>query len=128
MINFDQIVYLCHLKAQEMVSSLDTTYNSTLQALLGRFPEIFATPSSLPPLHSVQHHIHLKDELVPINVCPYRYPYFQKNEIEKLVQEMLDLGVIKPSTSPFSLLVLFYASYLFVQAFSFFILKKFSWR
>ena len=37
---------------------------------------------------------------------PYRYPYFQKSKIEKLVGEMLTNRVIRPSTSPFSSLVL----------------------
>ena len=33
---------------------------------------------------------------------PYHYAYFQKAEIEKQVQEMLDEELILPSTIPFS--------------------------
>ena len=33
---------------------------------------------------------------------PYKYPYFQKNEIEKIVKELLEVGSIRPSQSPFS--------------------------
>ncbi|XLR00201.1 hypothetical protein S83_066399 [Arachis hypogaea] len=40
------------------------------------------------------------------HVCPYRYPLCQKNEIEIIVDELLQSGVIKPSTSIFSSLVI----------------------
>ena len=38
----------------------------------------------------------------PINVHPYRYPHYQKTEMEKLIRDMLDQRIIKPSQSPFS--------------------------
>lgn len=38
----------------------------------------------------------------PINVRLYRYPHHQKNESEKHVKEMLNIGIIKPSQSAFS--------------------------
>ena len=33
---------------------------------------------------------------------PYRYPYFQKSEIEKIVNELREVAYIQPSQSPFS--------------------------
>lgn len=33
---------------------------------------------------------------------PYRYPYFQKTEIEKQVKDMLTSSIIRPSVSPYS--------------------------
>jgi hypothetical protein len=39
---------------------------------------------------------------LPPNVHPYHHPFAQKNEIEKIVQELLEAGVIHPSTSPYS--------------------------
>jgi len=37
-----------------------------------------------------------------ISVCPYRYPYYQKSEIKKLIKELLAMGTIRPNQSPFS--------------------------
>lgn len=39
-------------------------------------------------------------------IHPYRYPPKLKDEIEAQVKEMLAQGIIRPSTSPFSLPVL----------------------
>lgn len=44
----------------------------------------------------------MKEGTSPINIRPYKYPVIQKNEIEKLVNKILDSGVIRPSTSPYS--------------------------
>ncbi|KAA0039533.1 peroxidase 64 [Cucumis melo var. makuwa] len=66
------------------------------------FADIFELPAGLPPLRQIDHQIQLKDGTDPINVRLYRYPHVQKNEIEKLVNEMLATGIICPSVSPFS--------------------------
>ncbi|KAL0534948.1 hypothetical protein IC582_029252 [Cucumis melo] len=66
------------------------------------YADIFELPTGLPPLRHIDQRIQLKDGTDPINVRPYRYPHVQKNEIEKLVNEMLSTGVIRPSVSPFS--------------------------
>jgi len=52
------------------------------------------------------HSIHLVPNSTPVNVRTYRYPYFQKHEIEMQVATMLQTGIIRPSTSPFSSSVL----------------------
>jgi len=38
----------------------------------------------------------------PVKARPYRYPQSQKKEIEKMVGDMLQEGIIVPNTSPFS--------------------------
>jgi hypothetical protein len=42
----------------------------------------------------------------PVAVRPYRYPQLLKDEIESQCKAMLDLGIIRASTLPFSSLVL----------------------
>lgn len=59
-------------------------------------------PNRLPPRRAFNHRIHLQPGSQPVNVRPYRYPHFQKNEIEKMVKEMLDQGIIRPSHNPYS--------------------------
>eukprot|EP00261_Vitis_vinifera_P023282 XP_010655166.1 PREDICTED: uncharacterized protein LOC104880390 [Vitis vinifera] len=76
--------------------------SSDMQAVLEEYSDVFAAPTSLPPAREIDHKIPLKDGTEAINVRPYRYAYFQKTEIESQVQDMLNAGLIRPSTSPFS--------------------------
>ena len=63
---------------------------------------MFAKLNGLPPNRNHVHQINLKEGSQPLCVTPYRYPNYQKIEIEKIVQELLEYGVIRPSLSPFS--------------------------
>ena len=81
-------------------------YPTNLNELLTEYNHIFDPPTELPPKRPHDHRIPLQPNQDPISVCPYRYPYYQKAEIEKMVREFLDSGIIRPSTSPFSSLVL----------------------
>jgi hypothetical protein len=73
-----------------------------LQAILSKHQMVFSTPQGLPPSHSVHDHsISLVPRSLPPNIHLYRHPFSQKNEIEKMFQELLTAGVIRPSTSPY---------------------------
>lgn len=48
------------------------------------------------------HRITLHPFTTPISVRPYRYPHFQKNEIERQVSDLLVARLIRSSTSPYS--------------------------
>ncbi|KAL9408472.1 hypothetical protein AB3S75_046939 [Citrus x aurantiifolia] len=74
--------------------------------LLHTYRNLFLPPTASPPHHTIDHKIHLLPNTTLVNVRPYRYPHFQKNEMEKLIREMLEQGIIRPSQSLFSLPVL----------------------
>ncbi|KAH9685457.1 hypothetical protein KPL70_013962 [Citrus sinensis] len=80
----------------------EVTAQAAMQGLLRNYRELFQEPTQLPPKREIDHCITLKEGTEPINVRPYRYAHFQKEEIEKQVQEMLNSGLVRPSTSPFS--------------------------
>lgn len=73
-----------------------------LQSLLQEYEDIFKPPVGLPPNRSIEHSIELKEGSQPFSIRPYRNSFDQKNEIERLVTEMLETGIIRPSTSPFA--------------------------
>lgn len=73
-----------------------------VQNVLNHYAAVFDMPTCLPPLRNKQHQRVLKEGSAPVSVRPYRYPQIQKEEIEKLVDEMLQAGIIQPSQSLFS--------------------------
>jgi hypothetical protein len=62
--------------------------------ILKEFKDVFQVPTELPPSISHDHAIILKEGEQPISVKPYRYPFFQKEKIEKIVKRLLQSGVI----------------------------------
>lgn len=73
-----------------------------MQSILEEAKNVFEMPLELPPSRGREHAIMLKDSASPISVRPYWYPHIQKHEIERLVGEMIEAGIVQPSLSPFS--------------------------
>ena len=67
---------------------------------VSNYDEIFQEPSGLPPKREIQHEIHLQQDVPLPNVGMYRMSAVEMIEIKKQVQELLDQGAIRPSTSP----------------------------
>lgn len=74
--------------------------------LLKKYDDIFEAPTSFPPFRRREHFIHTFPNSKPILVRLYRYPQYQKAEMESLVKEMLQQGIVRPSTSSYSSLVI----------------------
>ena len=70
-----------------------------IEKLLIEFALVFDTPR---PCKGHELQILLKERTTPICQRPYRYPYFQKTKIQKIVFDLLEVGPIRPSQSPFS--------------------------
>ncbi|GKC46125.1 ty3-gypsy retrotransposon protein [Tanacetum coccineum] len=101
-------IYECHgyalrAKSEHTTSTVVTSSEQPeIDQLLAQFGDLFEEPTCLPPRRLVDHRIHLLPNTKPVNVRPYRYPHYQKGEMEKLVNEMLSQGIIRFSHSPFS--------------------------
>lgn len=90
-----------HLFAISAAPTEEVPVDPSITQLLNTYPDVFSTPTTLPPVRHQDHTIPLVPNAKPTNQRPYRVPYAQK-VIEKLVKEMLDNGIITPSQSPFS--------------------------
>ncbi|XP_019417272.1 PREDICTED: uncharacterized protein LOC109328313 [Lupinus angustifolius] len=73
-----------------------------IEQLLHKYSSVFDKPMGLPPQRIQDHVIPLVEGTSPIKVKPYRYAHSHKNEIERMIREMLHEGIIQPSSSPFS--------------------------
>ncbi|KAL4377959.1 hypothetical protein GQ457_02G031060 [Hibiscus cannabinus] len=93
-----------HMEEPQAAESPDLPVD--LHKLLTEFASVFDVAQCLPPQRDTHHAIHLDPSSKPVNVHPYRYPHFQKEEIEKQVRQMLEVGHIRKRTSHFPLPVL----------------------
>jgi hypothetical protein len=93
------IAQLCSLDVQTSTSSTPMDIQIVIKSHTKVFGEIH---KGLPPTQDNGHVIHLQPASVPPNIRPYKYPYAQKSEIERMIQEMLEVDIIQPSQSSFS--------------------------
>ncbi|KAG8480626.1 hypothetical protein CXB51_025242 [Gossypium anomalum] len=69
-----------------------------MSQLIEEFQDIFQAPKELPLERAFDHAIHLKPLSKPVNVKPYCYPYFQKAEVERQVQQLLEQKALNAIT------------------------------
>lgn len=72
------------------------------------FPDVFSEVlSGLPPSRKVEFGIKLIPGTAPVSIAPYRMAPNELTELKAQIQELLDLGFIRPSVSPWGASVLF---------------------
>ena len=59
-------------------------------------------PLSIPPHRGFEHIIELEEGAKPVITTPYSHTKRFKEEIENMIQELLEKGWIRPSSSPFA--------------------------
>ena len=73
-----------------------------LLPLLAEFSNIFDEPRNLPLTCRHDHCIMILPGKSSANAQPYQYPHLQKDEIERIIKEMLEIRVIRPSCNLYS--------------------------
>jgi hypothetical protein len=74
-----------------------------IHALLGNHEKVFEPlPTRRPPDRGFEYFIELEEGLKPVITTPYMHPKRFKDEIEKAIKELLEMGHIRPSSSPFA--------------------------
>ncbi|KAG1282954.1 hypothetical protein G6F66_011024 [Rhizopus arrhizus] len=78
------------------------------KALLIEFQDVFCNdlPPGLPPVRVVEHVIDTGDAR-PVNKPPFKMSPLELDELQKQLKELLSLGLIRPTTSPWGAPVLF---------------------
>jgi hypothetical protein len=76
--------------------------SSDFQSILSKHHVVFPTPYGFSPHGFHDHSSPLVPGILPPNIHRYRHHFSQTNEIEKMVQELVNTGVIHPSTSLYS--------------------------
>jgi hypothetical protein len=96
------IQWLKNHSAEDIFKDLPTDVDPEIAILLHTYKNLFQSPATLPPDRAHNHHIPLMKGSNPVKVKPYRCPHSQKAQIEHMVHDMLQQGIIQPSISPFS--------------------------
>jgi hypothetical protein len=89
-------------KIEATTAAVAVLANTEVGELLADYAEVFQEPTALPPRRRHDHRIPLQTGAQPVNCRPYKNSFFQKEEIEKMVKEMLCNNIIQPSVSPFA--------------------------
>ena len=78
----------------------DAKQKVDLEKVVSEYDILFQEPKSLPPKKEIVHDINLQQDAPLPNIRMYKLSALENEEIKKQVQELLEKGFIRPSTSP----------------------------
>ncbi|XP_059068585.1 uncharacterized protein LOC131859077 [Cryptomeria japonica] len=91
------------LNLQEMEMRFERDVDNDIQDLRIKHDKVFNDiPPARPPNRGIENIIELEEGTNPMIVTPYRHPKRLKDKIEKTIKELLGMGNIRPSKSPFA--------------------------
>jgi hypothetical protein len=97
------IIYIDTLNDENNNINYDDINNKYQKQYTSLYPDVCGDiPSGLPPQRNYDHLIMLENEVQSINQPAYRASASDNDEIRKQVNDMLDKGWIRPSTSSFA--------------------------
>ena len=74
-----------------------------IEQLLSKYERVFGDLApGRPPDRGVEHIIELEIGTQPIKMHPYRNPKSIRYDTEEAIKELLDFGLIRPSSSPYA--------------------------
>jgi hypothetical protein len=99
----DEIVYAAEYKISTRVDEQGKVhYTPEIQEILDKHHKVFGPiPPGVPPDRGFEHIVELEGGDKLVITMPYRHRKKYKDEIEKAIKDLLDMGHIRPSTSPF---------------------------
>jgi len=80
------------------LNHLQSWQKEELLTLLDKYSDCFSDTPGFCSL--VEHEIPILNSFVPKRLAPYKIPVNLRNEVEQQIQELLSLGIIRPSKSP----------------------------
>lgn len=98
----DMVSVVLRLQSVEEGTEKTDVIPTAVHRILEKFQDVFREPKQLPPVRGYEHTIQLLPGTKPICMRSYRYPHAHMEAMEKLVDEMLQTGVIRPSRSPYA--------------------------
>jgi hypothetical protein len=100
----EEIVYAAKCKVSTRVDEKGKVhYTPEIKRILDKHQKVFGLiPPGVPPDRGFEHIIELEAGAKPVITTPYRHPKKYKDNIEKFIKDLLDMGHIIPSSSPFA--------------------------